>query len=258
MKKVSYHTHSTVSDGALSPRELIEKAIEKGFEVIAITDHYPRPKGIDNNGWSDGFYTDEDYAELRTLQDEYKDRIEVLVGVEFEWYTEKKEWLKGEVYKRDYDIRIISAHQLFYKGNYHTINFLEEGKESILTVFDGDAQKIVACYFKSLREAIGSGWFDVVAHLDLIKSLEKSQRFFSEDEEWYRSEVVKTLELIREMGLKLEVNLQGFFKKVGEQWPSKWIIDEARAMEIELLVGTDAHDEAQLDYDVKVVENLLK
>lgn len=33
------HSHSTVSDGTLSPTELIERAHEKGVEVFALTDH---------------------------------------------------------------------------------------------------------------------------------------------------------------------------------------------------------------------------
>lgn len=33
------HTHSTYSDGALRPRELIRKAIESGLQGIALTDH---------------------------------------------------------------------------------------------------------------------------------------------------------------------------------------------------------------------------
>ena len=36
---IDLHTHTNVSDGALTPEELIAKAIEEGFEVLAITDH---------------------------------------------------------------------------------------------------------------------------------------------------------------------------------------------------------------------------
>jgi len=36
---VDLHTHSTASDGSLTPTELITHAIEKGLSVIAITDH---------------------------------------------------------------------------------------------------------------------------------------------------------------------------------------------------------------------------
>ena len=37
--KADLHTHSTYSDGRLTPTELIERAARKGLEVIALTDH---------------------------------------------------------------------------------------------------------------------------------------------------------------------------------------------------------------------------
>ena len=36
---IDFHTHSLFSDGVLVPSELVRRAIMKGYEVIAITDH---------------------------------------------------------------------------------------------------------------------------------------------------------------------------------------------------------------------------
>lgn len=36
---IDLHTHSTASDGALSPSELVEKAARTGIETLALTDH---------------------------------------------------------------------------------------------------------------------------------------------------------------------------------------------------------------------------
>ncbi len=36
---VDLHTHSTASDGSLSPRELVELAVKKGLYALALTDH---------------------------------------------------------------------------------------------------------------------------------------------------------------------------------------------------------------------------
>src|SRR6056297_3558913 len=38
-KKIDLHMHTTASDGALTPAELVEKCIELGLETIAVTDH---------------------------------------------------------------------------------------------------------------------------------------------------------------------------------------------------------------------------
>lgn len=39
MPGIDLHTHSTASDGTLSPRELVQKAAEIGLEAVALTDH---------------------------------------------------------------------------------------------------------------------------------------------------------------------------------------------------------------------------
>jgi len=38
-KKIDLHMHTTASDGASTPAELVEKCIELGLETIAVTDH---------------------------------------------------------------------------------------------------------------------------------------------------------------------------------------------------------------------------
>lgn len=36
---IDLHCHSTISDGALAPRDLVRRAAEKGVDVLALTDH---------------------------------------------------------------------------------------------------------------------------------------------------------------------------------------------------------------------------
>jgi len=37
--KIDLHTHTNLSDGTLSPVELVQKAYERGLDIISITDH---------------------------------------------------------------------------------------------------------------------------------------------------------------------------------------------------------------------------
>ena len=62
MKKVDYHLHSYMSDGVLSPEELVKTAISCNCSEIAITDH----EIVDDYKW---------------LSDKY--HIEVINGIEF-------------------------------------------------------------------------------------------------------------------------------------------------------------------------------
>ena len=38
-KKIDLHIHTTMSDGALTPKEVIDEAEKNGVSVIAIADH---------------------------------------------------------------------------------------------------------------------------------------------------------------------------------------------------------------------------
>lgn len=38
-KKIDLHMHTTASDGASTPEELVDKCVELGLEIIAVTDH---------------------------------------------------------------------------------------------------------------------------------------------------------------------------------------------------------------------------
>ena len=37
--KYDLHSHSTASDGLLTPTELVNRAVEQGVEMLALTDH---------------------------------------------------------------------------------------------------------------------------------------------------------------------------------------------------------------------------
>ena len=64
-KMIDLHSHSSLSDGVLSPEELIELAIKSGLKVLAITDHNCINK------------------DLPYLQNKYQDRIVLPSGCEF-------------------------------------------------------------------------------------------------------------------------------------------------------------------------------
>ncbi|HKN07951.1 MAG TPA: PHP domain-containing protein, partial [Pseudomonadota bacterium] len=39
MLRYDLHSHSTHSDGLLTPRELVRRSVERGVDVLALTDH---------------------------------------------------------------------------------------------------------------------------------------------------------------------------------------------------------------------------
>ena len=79
--RADVHMHTSFShDSEAEPREMIEGAIAKGLEVICFTDHYDK----DYMGWGDEsiFDADDYFRTLRPLQEEYRGRIDIRIGVE--------------------------------------------------------------------------------------------------------------------------------------------------------------------------------
>lgn len=255
VKKVNYHTHTTGSDGKLKPEELIKLAIKKKFEILGITDHYYFPPGFRN--WGNKYYSDKHYKELKNLKKKYKNKIKVLVNVEFDWLKDYKKWIIKEALRRKYDYRFISVHFIKIDKEYIPIDYTKKSFQKMVKNIGG-AKKLVKIYYSNLRDAIKTNCFDVVAHMDIIKLWNKNSKYFSENENWYKKEIRKTLKLIKKKNIKIDLNSFGLKNACGEQYPSGWIINEAKKMEIKFLIGTDAHKPKELEAGLNELKILLK
>ena len=94
----TYHTHTTRCHHATgSDEEFVLSAIKGGYQELGFSDHTPWK--YHTNYISDIRMTPEelpDYVEsLRSLQEKYKDRISLKIGLECEYFPEYIHWLKG-------------------------------------------------------------------------------------------------------------------------------------------------------------------
>jgi len=115
IKLFDYHTH-TIEHGFNKPQrieETVRMAIERGYENICLTDHYPLPVGFfDPTPEKDCAMKSDIYPEyiekVRGIQKKYKNEITVLIGAELDWLPEYESWTKkqNEIYKFDYVIEM--------------------------------------------------------------------------------------------------------------------------------------------------------
>ena len=250
--KGSTHNHSTGSDGKLTPEQLIKKAIELGWDYVYFTDHYFLPKEI-HSDYHKGFFSKGYIKEVKKLKEKYKDKIEICFGVEFDWFDGYKNWIKKEIKKQDYEYIIGSIHKIPSRKGYLEI---EPGREKWIKnaeVFGG-IKEYVQEYYKQIKNLVNSGLFDSVGHLDYIKVYNKKQDLFKEDLDWYKKEVLETLDLIKQHKMALEIN-HGGIRKHGEQFPSTWVLKEARKRNIPITLGIDSH--WQEHFDNKIIKELI-
>lgn len=75
------HTHSTWSDGRVAMREMVQAAVERGYKVIAVTDH-SHSLGIVQGVKPEDLINQR--KEIEQLRAEFGDQITILHGVEME------------------------------------------------------------------------------------------------------------------------------------------------------------------------------
>ena len=249
---INHHVHTTGSDGKLSPEDTIKLAIEKKLSFICFTDHYPCPEGFDE--WFLDFHSEEYYKKVLKLKEEFKDKIDISFGAEINWIMNYEEWIKTEIKKREYDYILGAVHHL---GKYNlAINSSEEKWNRLIKEF-GSVQELNKEYYYQIRLMVESGIFDCVAHFDLVKVWNKNSKYFSEDEEEYKKQVLEVLNKIKKSGICVEINTSGE-RKSGENHPSFWILEQANKMDIPITIGSDSHSPEQIDYGLEKAIELAK
>jgi histidinol-phosphatase (PHP family) len=232
---INHHMHSTGSDGRNSPREMVERAIKKKLDFICFTDHNPRVYG---NFWGEGFFSKEYSNEMKEIRKEFKDKIEIGFGIEIDWTEEDRDIFGKQIKEHDFDYVLGSVHIIKIGEEYFGVNFEESILKKKFNKFG--ERKILREYFTQLKHLAGSGLFDCVAHLDVIKTLNKDNKFFDQDSDFYKNGILEVLDEIKKNGLAIEINTSGEIYSCNEMFPG-----------IPLTIGTDGHWLDRVDMGLK-------
>ena len=113
--------------------------------------------------------------------------------------------------------------------------------EGLMKHFGGDIRRGVRAYFHNENAMLERNRPTIVGHPDKIV-MHNRDRYFTEDEPWYRDLALETIHLIKELDLICEINTRGIYKgRHADYYPGKWLIQEMKQLHIPVLVSTDAH-----------------
>ncbi len=239
----NHHSHTNFSDGSLEPEAYVQEAIKKNLLCYGFSDHAPIPA------------SDQSLMRMEDLP-AYLDRIDQIrmeVGDEIEIHKSLEvDYIPGVM-------GVSSAHvkaaQLDYTlGAVHYVGQLEDSawwtfesdqqvfQRGIDEIYAGDIRQLIHAYYSQIRAMVELDCPDIVAHLDRIKKHNQESRYFDESAEWYRAEVLLTLEAIAAAGCIMEVNTKGYYKgEIDDMYPSRWVLEYAREMDIPVHLASDAH-----------------
>jgi len=256
-KLINHHIHTTGSDGGLSPTKVVELAKESGLSFICFTDHYPR--GAHFLPWGEGeFFTQEYVGEVKRNKRQQNGELDISFGVEVDWYEGGEEYLRAELEKREYDYVLGAVHGIRDPtGKAFRVNYDKREFQKSISAFDS-FQTLIKEYYKQVRLMTKSRLFDAVAHLDVIKTFNKKSKFFSQEEPRYQQEVLSALDTLAESGMTMEINTSGWRYDCKEQFPSYWILEQARQRDIPITIGSDMHFPEWMTGGLEAAKNLAR
>ncbi len=250
----NFHTHTQYSDGRDTPEAFVKQAIALNMKALGFSDHSPLPF---NNKFSVKESELQHYAaEVRRLSVAYKDKLDIFLSIEMDYIPGISENFAGLRERIGLDYVIGSVH-LVGSDDEKNLWFTDGPDIAVYDAglqrfFDGDIRKAVKAFYQQTNEMIETQQFDVIGHWDKIK-MHNQNRFFTEDEAWYRQLALETLELIASKGLIAEVNTRGLYKKRSNSlYPSQWLLVEMHRSGIPVIISSDAHhpSELMLGFDV--------
>lgn len=221
----NYHTHTyRCSHATGTEEEYILRAIDCGIKYMGFADHVPL---MFEGGYESGFRVPvgkarEYVSTISSLRDKYKDKIDIKIGFEMEYYSE----LFDEMLK---DVIGYGAEYLILGEHFASPEYPEAAEHSAVPSDNVDKLKT---YVNRVVEGIKTGVFTYVAHPDMIN--------FTGDIEVYKAEMRKICIASRECGIPLEINCLGI--RDNRHYPNMIFWEVAGEEQCPVTFGFDAHD----------------
>lgn len=228
--RANYHTHTVRCMHATgSDEEYVLAAIEGGYDILGFSDHTPWPyrSGFVANMRMDESSLEDYVNSIRVLKVKYKDKIEIKIGLECEYFSLYLPWLKETIKKYELDYVILGNH--FYKSDESGIYFGTECLDK--TMLD--------IYVDEAIEAMKTGIYAYLAHPELFM---RGYPSFDKDVEEISYRLCRAA---KEYDMPLEYNLNGknIDMRLGarERYPHHRFWEIAAEIGCKAIVGVDCH-----------------
>lgn len=216
--------------------EYVKSAISRGLHKIIFLEHMEEGINSEYKTWLSDQDFDDYFNEGKRLQDLYRDRIAVGLGVECGYNPERREDLIARLNTRQWDQIGISCHFLKLRDGGH-LNLFSRKDEYVQRAVHEGVDQLLERYFITLTEAVQYLPGTMLCHLDgglrFVPGLELKEDHYKQ--------VELLLQRVQERNMAIEINSSGLDIR-GEQFPSRRILTMAAAYDIPLLFGSDAHN----------------
>lgn len=227
-KLADYHIHTSFCNHANGTmKQFVKFAIKCGLKEIGFSDHCPLPVDFNNQYRMLPGDLQIYLNVIRDLQSHFP-QINVKIGIELDYIEGAVDYLRQFVTENGFD---------YILGSVHYLDLDSSQKVIYLNDLHYEEKSLLFCkYFETVKKAIQSGLFDIIAHFDLPR------RFWGELNAECISYAEEALQSIKNYDLCLEINTSGFrTRNVEEPFPGRKLLQLAREMKIPITLGSDSH-----------------
>ena len=230
----NYHTHTTYCDGKTPAEAMVQKAIELKLFEIGFSGHSYTPFDLEPCMTLEG--TEEYKKEITVLKEKYKDKIKILLGIEYDYYSECS--LEG------YDYILGSVHYLYKNGEYICIDYSREKQiEAVNKYYNGDFYSYIEGYYATVAKLYSKTKCDIIGHFDLITKYNSDGSLFDTNHPRYIAAWQRAADAIIKTPAVVEINTGGIARgHVKSPYPAKEIIDYFKANGKKMIFSSDCHN----------------
>ncbi len=239
-----YHIHTKLCGHASGEMEdYVREAERRGLSEIGFSDHMPlihmEPGSLTMEKEQLPLYVDE----VLRLKDRWKIPA-IKLGLEVDYIPGQEEEVAGILDRYEFD---------FVHGGVHFLgDWIVDHPDQVSEFDRRDLRKVHEDYFRLVTGAAGTGLFDVIPHMDVIKKF--GHRTGSD----ILSVVAPAIEAISQGGLCVEVSTAGLRKPVREIYPSREILEACFEARIPITLGSDAHTPQDVAHKFEKLLDLVR
>ncbi|WP_028579770.1 histidinol-phosphatase [Desulfogranum japonicum] len=246
------HIHTSLCQHATGQMEdYVQAAIDKKLHTICFLEHMETGISYQPRSW----LTTEDFryyfSEGNRLRERYKDKINILLGVEAGINPAMPKEVYSRIAKLPVD-RIGLSRHFFQIGNEH-YNLLSRKKRGLSQLLAFGRNIVLDDYFTSILEVLHDIHIDVVCHLDAALRHVPDITLTT----YHYSLIEQILDVMSQKDIALEVNTSGFTLR-NNPFPNRDILQMAQKKHIRLQAGSDAHSPEQVGRDFNSLLQYLK
>ncbi len=239
---IDYHMHSYLCrHGEGEIFQYVESAIAKGVTEIGFAEHIPIPELDDPTGRMPFDDWETYVSDVAAAQGNYPE-IKIRLGIEADYLPPHMAYIEHFLGQYPFDFVIGSVH---FVGDWDFSNPALAHRLDEIGV-----NTLHTRYYTLIEEAVQTGLYDVIGHLDLPKRIARPTINVSDN-------INRALQAVRKAGVALDVNTSGL-RKAGELYPKKDILEQAFDLQIPVVLGSDAHKPDEVAADFPATIQMLK